>query len=58
MRLVQKLINLEAVFQEKLYFVNILNIKFLGLDRNELNIIRADKEINSKVGKLKKIVES
>ena len=58
-RLIQRLINLETVFQEKPYFVNVFNIKFPGVDINEeLNIIKADKEIKSKVGKLKKIVKA
>ena len=56
---IRQLINFEKNFEERPYFVSIFNLKFPGIDiSKELNLVKANKEINSKLGKLKSITKA
>ena len=53
----RQLINFE--FRRKTVFFSIFNLKFPSIDiSKELNWVKADKEINSKLGKLKSITKA
>ena len=58
-RRIRQLIDFETNFEEKPYFVNVFNVKFPGIDiSKELNLVKANKEIDSKLGKLKRITKA
>ena len=55
-RRIKQLIDFEFNFEEKPYFVIVFNVNLPGIDiSKELNLVKANKEIYSKLGKLKRI---